>query len=152
MANYQYETSPRKIQPEYQKRNISKKPKKQNKKLTKKAKKKFKLSFELKFFINSMLFFSIIFAIVACQAAVNQKYKEKERLKQQYDELLSNRTVNSDWNQDIRVIASDYGMQTKSATLIDLGTSDYIESSVENEEIEKEGFFEKILNWIKENL
>lgn len=163
MANrgygYQYETSPRKLEPEYRKpkqnkkKPIQKKTVKSNKKQIKKkskAKKKFKLSFEAKFFINSMLFFSIIFAIIACEALVEQRYKEKEELKREYSELLSSSNMGMDLTDDVRVLASDYGMQTKSATLIDLGTSDYIESSENEVAIEEDGFFSKILNWIKE--
>ncbi len=161
MANrgygYQYETSPRKLEPEYRKqkqskKNIQKKVTEPNQRQKKKnkTKKKFKLSFETKFFINSMLFFGIIFAIIACQALVTQRYKEKESLKQEYNELLANSNMKADLSDDVRVLASDYGMQTKSATLIDLGTSDYIEYSEDALEVKKDGFFSKIINWIKE--
>lgn len=163
MANkgygYQYETSPRKLEPEYRRQKIQKKPvqkkpsqanKNQNKKPKKKQKKKFKLSFEVKFFMNSMLFFGIIFAIIACQALVTQRYKEKESLKKEYNELLASSNMNADVEDDVRVLASEYGMQTKSATLIDLGTSDYIESSENSLEVEENGFFSKIINWLKE--
>lgn len=163
MANkvygYQYETSPRKLEPDYkkpkekQKKTTKNKPSQGNKKSAKtKTKKKYKMSFEMKFFINSMLFFSIIFAIIACQAFVEQRYKEKEKLKQDYNELLSSYNMAGDLSQNVRVIASDYGMQTKSATLINLDTSDYIESSASEEEIEDEGFFTKLINWIRDNI
>lgn len=164
MANrgygYQYETSPRKIEQEYKRTKVHKKTiqkkndptnqKQGKKKLKNKTKKKFKLSFEAKFFINSMLFFSMIFAIIACQALVKQRYKEKENLKQEYNELLASSNMNKDLNDDVRVLASEYGMQTKSATLIDLGTSDYIEPSTNDEVIEEGGVFNRIINWIKE--
>lgn len=158
MANrefgYQYETSPRKLEPDY-KRTTSKKkvPKssQEQKKLNKaKTKKKMKMSFEIKFFLNSMLFFSIIFAIIACQAFVEQKYKEKERLRQTYNEMLSSANMSGDLNSNMRVIASEYGMQTKSATLIDLGTSDYIESPVDEMEEENGGFWSWLVKWFEE--
>ena len=164
MANrgysYQYETSPRKLEPEYKRPKANKKkqvPKKSTqgnqkqakKKGKSKAKKKFKLSFEAKFFMNSMLFFSMIFAIIACQALVKQRYKEKEELKREYSELLASSNMGMDLNDDVRMLATEYGMQTKSATLIDLGTSDYIESSENEVDIESNGFLSKILNWIK---
>lgn len=159
MANrefgYQYETSPRKLDPDYKKINPKQKRQKkltQEKKMQPKVKnkKKFKMSFEMKFFINSMLFFSIIFAIIACQAFVEQKYKEKEKLRQTYNEMLSTANMSSDFNSNMRVTASEYGMQTKSATLIDLGTSDYIETPVN--EVEKEnGFLSWIMRWFEEN-
>lgn len=161
MANkgygYQFETSPRKLEPEYRRQKVQKKPVQKRKtqanqkaKKTKhKKKKKFRVSFEAKFFINSMLFFSIIFAIIACQALVKQRYKEKENLKQEYNKLLASSNMTADLTEDIRVLASEYGMQTKSATLIDLGTSDYIESSESDLEIEKGGFFSKMLVWVK---
>ena len=159
MANrgygYQYGTSPRKIEPEYRKAPVKKKPVQKKttqtvKKKTKpKAKKKVKMSFEAKFFINSMLFFSLIFAMIACQALVEQRYKEKESLKQEYNELLAHSKLSNELTDDTRMLASQYGMQTKSATLIDLGTTDYIESSANEVEIE-EGFFESIINWIND--
>ncbi len=161
MANrgygYQYETSPRKLEPDYrtqqrkktQVKSTPNKQKKAKKGVQNKTKQKFKMSFEMKFFINSMLFFSMIFAIIACQAFVEQRYKEKEGLKQQYNEMLANSNMPNDLNNDIRMVASDYGMQTKSATLINLETSDYIESSVTDVE-EETGFFCKMIDWIKE--
>ena len=154
---YQYETSPRKIEPEYetkktkqQKKKVSskKQPKKSVKKQNKK-KKKFELSFEVKFFINSMIVFSLVFAMIACQALVEQKYKES--LKKEYNELMASVNGNDEFSDDVRILASEYGMQTKSATLIDLGTSDYIESSGDRiEKEEKSGVFEKIWDWIKD--
>lgn len=146
---YQYETSPRKIEPDY--RRVQKPPKKKpvaKKKKKVKVKKKRKMSFEAKFFVNSMLFFAIIFAMIACQALVEQKYKEKERLKQEYSQLVTNSMVANSKNDDTRRIVSDYGMQTKSATLIDLGTTDYIESSADSVET-NESFWDKIVNWLK---
>lgn len=150
MAQYQYETSPRKLEPEYQKVNSPKKKpmNKKKKKPKNQAKKKHKMSFEVKFFLNSMLFFIVIFAMIACQAMVEQKYKEKEKLKNKYNELLANQTISSEVNEDTRRIVTDYGMQTKSATLIDLGTTDYIETSTDQVEI-KESFWDKLVNWIK---
>lgn len=153
---YQYETSPRKLEPEYGRPKVKKKKPVQKKtkpvvhKKSKKSKtkKKFKMSFEAKFFMHSMLFFSIVFAIIACQALVEQRYKEKETLKKEYNQLLANSNMGVDLNEDVRMLASDYGMQTKSATLIDLETADYIESS-ENE-VENENIFKSMINWLKE--
>lgn len=160
MANrnygYQYETSPRKLEPDYrrakpnQKNPVQRKtsPKKNTNKKAK-NKRKFKLSFEFKFFINSMLVFAVVFAIIACQTLVEQKYKERETLKKEYSELLASKNLTGDSEEDIRILASQYGMQTKSATLIDLGTSDYIESSGNKVKIEDEGFFNKIIDFVK---
>ena len=146
---YQNETSPRKIQPDYPKaKKLPKKKPVAKKKKKVKAKKKRKMSFEVKFFVNSMLFFAIIFAMIFCQALVNQKYKEKEKLKQEYSQLMTNSMAANSKNDDTRRIASEYGMQTKSATLIDLGTTDYIESSADSVET-NESFWDKIVNWLK---
>ena len=41
-------------------------------------------------------------------------------------------------------------MQPKSATLIDLGISDYIESSTPAVETEEIGIFEEIINYIQQ--
>ena len=160
MANwnysYQYETSPRKLEPDYRrpepkkKKPVQKKASPKKKAVTKKkVKDKFKLSFEFKFFINSMLVFAVVFAIIACQALVEQKYKEKESLKKEYSELLASNNLTGDSEEDIRILASQYGMQTKSATLIDLGTSDYIESSGNRVKREEKGFLNKIIDYVK---
>ena len=159
---YQYETSPRKIEPEYKKKPIKKKKtinkkktnnikrQKNSKKLKKQQKKKFKISFEVKFFINSMIIFSLVFAMIALQAFVNQKYKEKQTLKNQYDELVASLNLKSAGNEDIHDVATSYGMETKSVTLISLDKSDYIESSNNEIKIEDEGIWNKIINWFKE--
>ena len=52
-------------------------------------------------------------------------------------------------NDDTRKLASEYGMQTKSATLIDLGITDYIETSIDEAQVQ-ESFWDKIVNWFKE--
>lgn len=153
---YQYETSPRKLEPEckktVQKKKATQKAVKKNpkKSVKNKSKKKFKISFEVKFFVESMLFFALIFAMIACQALVDQRYKEKEGLKQEYAELMAQSNMALGGNEDVRVQASNYGMQTKSATLIDLGTTDYIEYSVSEVEPDPISFFEEIINHIKE--
>lgn len=154
---YQYGTSPRKLEPEYRPKSqkskkVQKKTVQPNKTANKKKnkqKKKFKLSFEAKFFINSILIFSIIFAIIACEALVQQKYKERESLKQQYDEILANTNMGVDDSEDIRTIASEYGMQTKSATLINLDTTDYIQASGNQVKMDEPGIFNKVINFIK---
>lgn len=165
MANrgygYQYETSPRKLEPDYERTKVKKKKpvqkktnpqkKKQNNKNVKaKQKKKFEMSLETKFFLNSMMFFAVIFAMIACQALVEQRYKEKETLKKEYNELLTKSNLSNAISDDTRILASEYGMQTKSATLINLETTDYIESSADRVEMEEEGFFDRIVNWMKD--
>ena len=157
MANYgyQYETSPRKLEPEYRreksvhKKSVKKKNNNPKRKKVSKKKKKFKLSFEFKFFINSMIIFAVVFAIIACQALVEQRYKEKESLKKEYSELLASKNLTGDSEEDIRILAAQYGMQTKSATLIDLGTSDYIESSGNRIKVEEKSTFNKIMDFVK---
>lgn len=159
---YQYETSPRKIEPEYKKNPVKKKKpinkkKVKNKKMQKdnnktknQQKKKFQLSFEAKFFINSMIVFCLVFAMIALQAFVNQKYKEKQNLKNQYDEMVATMNLKSAGNEDIHDVAASYGMETKSVTLISLDKSDYIESSNNEIKIEEEGMWNKLANWFKE--
>ena len=166
MANkgygYQYGTSPRKIEPEFTKKPVKKKKPTSNKKMNnslkkknakkskKQAKKKFKISFEVKFFINSMIVFCLIFAMIALQAFVDQKYKEKQTLKNQYDEMVASMNLKSAGNEDIHDVVASYGMETKSVTLISLEKSDYIESSNNEIKIEDEGIWNKIANWFKE--
>lgn len=157
---YQYGTSPRKIEPEYKKKSSKKKKTVSKKKIAKKPdkkktsqkqqKKKFQISFEAKFFINSMIVFCLVFAMIALQAFVNQKYKEKQTLKNKYDEMVAAMNLKSAGNEDIHDIAASYGMETKSVTLISLDKSDYIESSNNEIKIEEEGFWSKILNWFEE--
>lgn len=166
MANqgygYQYGTSPRKIEPEYKRKPVKKKKTAKKKKVNKSKKNKniqkskkqqkktFQLSFEAKFFINSMIIFCLVFAVIALQAFVNQKYKEKQTLKNQYDEMVATMNLKSAGNEDIHDIAASYGMETKSVTLISLDKSDYIESSNNEIKIEDEGIWNNILNWFEE--
>lgn len=152
---YQYETSPRKIEPEYKRpkqnqknTNFKKKQIKSNRKKNK-SNKKLKMSFEFKFFVNSMLIFGIVFAIIACEALVKQRYKEKESLKKEYNELLASSHLVGELNENVKNVANEYGMQTKSATLISLDATDYIEGGDVQIEKPKVGFFQKILNWFK---
>ena len=152
---YQYETSPRKIEPEYKRpkqnqknTNFKKKQIKSNRKKNK-SNKKLKISFEFKFFVNSMLIFGIVFAIIACEALVKQRYKEKESLKKEYNELLASSHLVGELNENVKNVANEYGMQTKSATLISLDATDYIEGGDVQIEKPKVGFFQKILNWFK---
>lgn len=161
MANkgydYQYETSPRKVEPEYEPVKKVKTKQQQQKKNTGTAKnknlkknKKTKNLFEIKFVIASMFVFGTIFGIIACDTLVEQKYKEKAKLQQDYDILLSKLDSTISENEDVRQIASDYGMQTKSATLINLEIPDYIETSTDTkEDVKEQNFIEKIIKWIK---
>ncbi len=152
---YQYETSPRKIEPEYkrpkqnQKNTNSKKKQIKSNRKKNKSNKKLKMSFEFKFFVNSMLIFGIVFAIIACEALVKQRYKEKESLKKEYNELLASSHLVGELNENVKNVANEYGMQTKSATLISLDATDYIEGGDVQIEKPKVGFFQKILNWFK---
>lgn len=153
MANYsyQYETSPRKIEPEY--RGKQRKSSNTNNRKTsvvktqKNVKKKNKNIIQARIFINLMIIFLIIFAVIACQTLVEQKYKEKQNLLDEYNELYSRINSSQEVSEDIRSIATGYGMQVKSATLIKLDKSDYIEPSNEEEEND-ESWIQKIFKSI----
>lgn len=157
-SRYQYETSPRKLQPEY--RPVKKKyPKKSTaKKVTKKQVKQ-QANHQLKVMAYVAIGFIILFAISYRNSVINEKFSEIKTLKsnlaaiQKENEQLE---VNIENNLNLQTVEQSakemLGMQKleKSQTVyINLPKQDYIEPATE--EILKEenlSIWEKIINFI----
>ena len=164
-GGYQYETSPRKLQPEYEPR-VKKYPKKSTAKKTKvvpkkqeKPKAKRKLKAEVKMTAYVAIGFMILLAISYRNSVINEKFAEIKTLKanlaaiQKENEQLE---VNIENNLNLQTIEQSakelLGMQKleKSQTIyVNLPKQDYIEPA--SEEIIREdhsSWLQKIISFI----
>lgn len=158
---YQYETSPRKLQPEYEP--IRKKyPKKSTARSTKtetKSRKKTKKQSKARIITYVAIGFTILFAISYRNSVINEKFAEIKTLKsnlaaiEKENEQLE---VNIENNLNLKTVEQSakelLGMQKleKSQTVyVNLPKQDYVEPATE--EIIREddsSWFEKIINFI----
>lgn len=162
---YQYETSPRKLQPEYEPR-VKKYPKKSTARKVKvepkkkvKTKAKRKLKFEAKVIIYVAIGFSILFAISYRNSLINERFSEIKTLKanlaaiEKKNEQLE---VNIENNLNLKTIEQSakelLGMQkleNSQTVYVSLPKQDYVEPAseeiIEEEEI---SLWEKIINFI----
>lgn len=162
---YQYETSPRKLQPEYEPR-VKKYPKKSTAKKVKvepkkqvKPKAKQKLKVEAKVMLYVAIGFTILFAISYRNSVINEKFAETKRLKsslaaiQKENEQLE---VSIESNLNLKTIEQSakelLGMQkleNSQTVYVNLPKEDYIEPA--SEEILKEdnsNLWEKIVKFV----
>lgn len=162
---YQYETSPRKIQPEY-----NPKPKKYPKKSTArkssnfqknktKAQPKIHLKSKVKIVLYVTLGFVILFAISYRNSIINEKFSEIKDLKtdlaaiEKENEQLEVSIENNYNLQNVEESAKELlGMQkldSSQTVYISLPKEDYVEAATEEiEEEDNTSWFEKIINFI----
>lgn len=168
-SRYQYETSPRKLQPEYRP-NPKKYPKKSTAKKTKavsneKEKKQVKpkvkrhLKKKIKIVAYVMIGFAILFAISYRNSIINEKFseiktlksnlasieKENEQLKVNVENNLNLKSV----EQSAKEMLGMQKLENSQTVYINLPKQDYVEPAAE--EIIKEenlNWFEKIINFI----
>lgn len=158
---YQYETSPRKLEPEYAPKKNTYKGKKStarktNKKTKKLSKEKLKQRKMLKYLFTV---FAILFAICFRNAQIDESFEKVQSLKK---ELASIEKVNSqlelaiESNMNLNNIEQQakelLGMQkltSKQIVYVDFQKSDHIEAASEKVEIKEESFFTKAINTIK---
>lgn len=166
MANYrynryQYETSPRKLEPEYEpiKEPYSKKKTSTIKKKTEKPKQKSQLRTNVKTLIYVFLIFTSLFVISYRNSLINESFNENENLKsnlaaiEKENEQLKVNLENSLNLSNIEKLAEErLGMQKLSASqkvYTSLKKQDYVEPA--SEEIimdDNSNWFEKLLNAI----
>ena len=146
---YQYETSPKKIEPEYDipkkqyKKKISTPVK--NKKVQQKKK---KAKYNLKPIMYIMIGFTMLFTISYRNSLINESYNAKEKIKAQLSEIQKeneqlkvNIESSLNLNSVEKAAEEELGMQkldNNQKIYINLQKKDYVESSVEKVEIEKE--------------
>lgn len=157
---YQYETSPRKLQPEYEP--IKKKyPKKStvSKKNINTQNKSNKIK-NIKVMLYIGIIFAILFAISYRNALVAQRYNELKNLKVQLSKIEKENEqleVNIESKTNLSAIEKKaketLGMKKlddSQTVYVSLDKSDYIESAAETVKLEENlNWFEKIINVIK---
>ena len=156
MARYQYETSPRKLQPSQDYRN--KKKNNSNKKKSN-VHKKAKVN-NSKIILAIGIAFVILFAISYRNALIAQKYNELKGLKTKLAEIEKENKqieVNIESKTNLGTIeekaSKELGLKKldSSQTLyVSLDKQDYVESSVEKVKLQDESWFNKIINKIKD--
>lgn len=172
--DYQFGTSPRKIEPDDNKKSKKKKIKIKKQKIKSKPeikkqendnefkpkvkekskpKKTIKPFAKIRIVFNLMLIFGIVFAIIACQTLAEQKYKERQNLQAQYNDSYAKINSSQESSESIRTIVTEYGMQTKTPKLINIKKTDYIESSqITETKTTNENWFKKLISIIQEYL
>ena len=163
MANYrynryQYETSPRKLQPEYEQpkeRYSSKKTTTVKKETTKIAQKK-QVKFRIKTVACICFIFASLFVISYRNSQINQSFNENEKIKsdlaaiQKQNEQLKVSLENSLNLSNIEKVAKEKGMQkldNSQKVYVSLNKQDYVEAASEEVIIEDDtNWLQKFLN------
>ena len=160
-SGYQYETSPRKLEPEYrpEKNPYSKKKSGalKNKDVKQKEKPRNQAKERLKLVINIAMIFSALFVISYRNSKINESFNKNADLKQSLavtqkeNEQLQVNIENSLNLSNIEKIAKEkLGMQkldNSQKVYVSLPKKDYIEPAVEKVTIEEnQNIFQKILN------
>lgn len=160
--NYQYETSPRKYESEYNdkpRRKKSKKARTSKKVANKKQSRLENFKFKFMCVLNAVMFLSVAFVIMSRSALVTQSFAEIQSLKTTISELkkendqLEINIQNSLNLNSIEQTAKDMlGMQkltNKQTIYLSLPKKDYIEPSTEKVILEEEtSVIQKIYNFI----
>lgn len=165
---YQYETSPRKLQPEYEPR---RNPYKQKKSSTKKVKKvkeenktKRKLKPKVKLVFYIAVCFGILFAISYQNSLITENFNKKEDLKKnlsaiekENEQLKVNIEKSLNLNNVEQSAKELLGMQkldNSQKIYVSLPKKDYIETTTEEIVIEEEttSFWEKLIKNIINNI
>lgn len=145
---YQYETSPRKLEPYYapNKKNNAEETKKQNNKSIKKQKEERKL--KRKIIMYSILVFSILFAISYRNAQIDENFKKVQNLKAELAAIEKENTqlevaIESNLNltnleQQARSLLGMQKLTNKQTEYVTLPKTDYIEVASEQVIIEEE--------------
>lgn len=153
---YQYETSPRKLQPEYEqkplkypKKSIARKIQTTNKT---KNEKEVKKNGQIKYVFYVLIGFTILFAISYRNSIINEEFTQIKSLKTQLAAVEKENTqleVNIQSNLNLKNVEQNakelLGMQklnNKQTIYVSLPKKDYIESATEEVKIEEEE------NWI----
>lgn len=164
-SRYQYETSPRKLQPEYEpakkrypKKSTAKKAKVVSKKQVKpKAKTKGKIKSQVKIMGCVLIGFSLLFAISYRNSLINESFSKVKTLKsdlaavqkenQQLEVSIENNLNLKSVEQSAKEMLGMQKLDNKQAIYINLPKQDYVEPATE--EIVKEdntNWLQKIIN------
>ena len=163
-AYYQYETSPRKLKPQYEPTHTKKKKvtstKKVKKQINAKQQKKLESKSKKSLFMKSLLMFAILFLIIFRNSQINESFSQIQNLKseitaiQKQNDQLEISIQNSLNLNNIEQAAKELlGMQkltNKQTVYINLSKKDYVEPKAEKVIIEEEkSLFNRIVETIK---
>lgn len=155
-AEYQYETSPKKLLPDYEEET-----RKRKKSTAKKTSKELSRKQKVKLISYIIAIFAIMLVISYRNSLINEKYNEIKEMQASLATLEKTNKqteVNIERNVNLKTIkelAEGMGMQAldSSQTVnIDLNKQDYIETSAEEVEIEEKeaNWFDKLIQKISE--
>lgn len=166
---YQYETSPRKIEPEYERTRESQNPykkksstvKKSNKKTVKKAKIKMKPKAKIALYIA--IGFVVLFGISYRNSLITESFNEKESLKEKLSSIQKENeqlkvNIESSLNlnnveQQAKELLGMQKLDNKQKVYISLPKKDYIEAASEEVVIEENlSIWQKIWKGLTENI
>lgn len=160
---YQYETSPRKLQPEYTpiKKKYPKKSTVSKKTIDAQKQQKAVQSKNIKIMLYLGIIFAILFAVSYRNALVAQRYNELKNLKVQLSKIEKENEqleVNIESKTNLSAIEKkaeeELGMKKlddSQTVYVSLDRKDYIESAAESVKLEEElNWFEKIIDKIKD--
>ena len=167
MNGYQYETSPRKLQPEYepQKNPYVKKKSSTLKKKTKQKQQQIEQKQQIKSHIKTVFYIGVIFSVLLAisyrNSLINESFNKNAQLKatlalkQKENEQLQVNIENSLNLSNIEKMAKErLGMQKldeHQKVYVSLPKKDYVEPAVEEVRLDDEelNWFQKILNYFK---
>ena len=157
---YQYETSPRKLRPEYEP--IEKRYPKKSTAIKTTTKTKVQKNNKTKIMMGIGIAFIILFAVSYRNALIAQKYSEIKELKSELSEVEKENKqleVNIESKTNLGTIeekaSKDLGLKKlddSQTVYVNLDKQDYIESSSESVKLEEYNWFENIINKIKDIL
>ena len=157
---YEYETSPRKIEPyNAPKKTINKVKKATNKKSKKKQKEERKM--KVKVVVCTFLIFAIFFAVSYRNAQIDESFEKVQTLKSELAQIEKENaqlevSIESNLNltnleQQARSLLGMQKLTNKQTEYVTLPKTDYIEAASEQVVIEeKTGIFETIINYISQ--
>ena len=167
-SGYQHETSPRKIEPEYQPRKnpyAKKKPSTLKKKNVKKQNPKPKQKKKLKSHVKAVMYIGVIFAVLFAigyrNSLINESFNKNEKLKtslavtqKENEQLQVNIENNLNLSNIEKIAKNKLGMQkldTTQKVYVSLPKKDYVEPAAEEVVIEEKttNWLQKIINFFK---
>lgn len=158
-SRYQYETSPRKLEPTYKK--VPKKyPKKTTMAKTKKAVAKKKKS-QSKAVLFVVLAFLAVFAVSYRNSQIDEAFSKTEDLKENYQAIqkeneqievsIDNSLNLSNVEQSAKEMLGMQKLTNKQTVYVTLPKKDYIETEAESVDLRKnEGIVQKVINFISD--
>lgn len=159
---YQYETSPKKLEPYYTPNKKTDNTKKQNVNKTKNIKKqKEEKKLKLKIMMHVAIAFTILFAITYRNAQIDENFDKVQTLKSelaaiekenaQLEVAIESNLNLTNLEQQARSLLGMQKLTNKQTEYVSLPKTDYIEPAAEQVIMEeKTGIFETIVNYISE--